>query len=159
MARRALWADTIVSLSTAAAGQDVVSLMGGLAPVDTAGLTVVRTILSVTLVAPSSVSDGVMQVSVGVGVVAQEAFIAGVVPDPDVVLDRPARGWLYRDLRVVVGAASMAPYDPVHIMADVRGARKIDNGELVFIVDVTDVDGTTFSVRTLGLIRCVFLHP
>ena len=133
--------------------------MGALDGAAREGLTVVRTIVSLSMVPPFAASDGNMQSDIGIGVVSQEGFVSSVVPDPNVALDRPPRGWVYRDHRVVVGAASMVTYTALYVMADIRGARKVDNGELVFIQTADDLDGTTFSVRTVGLIRCVFLYP
>ena len=95
MARRALWTDTRVSEAIVNAGQARVSLMSDLDSRDSEGMTAVRTILELSVTPPPAVSDGYMRLDLGVGVVSQEAFLAGIVPDPDVVLDRPPRGWLY----------------------------------------------------------------
>ena len=159
MARRALWTDTLVAETGAAGSQDVVSLMGPLDGAARQGLTVVRTIISLQFIPPAAVSDGHMHINMGIGVVSQEGFVSSVVPDPNVATDRPPRGWLWRDHRVVAGAAAMVSYSVATLSSDVRGARKVDDGELVLVLNVDDIDGTTFAVSTFGLIRCVLLYP
>ena len=123
------------------------------------GLTVVRTIVSLSFVPPTAVSDGQVDIFAGIGVVSQEGFVSSVVPDADIQGDRPPRGWLYRDMRIVIGAASMVTVVAQRMAADVRGSRKVDNGELILVLDAVNVDGTTFGVLTEGIIRCVFLYP
>jgi len=158
MARKAFWQDTIIDEATPSTAQDITSLMGPMTQQDRRDITLVRTIISLDLVPPTAVSDGFMIHAMGIGVVSQEAFAATVVPDPNVQEDRPARGWVWRDQRTVVGAASMASYSPTHVMADIRGSRKLDDGELVLIMNANTIDGTAFIVKTSGLIRVVFLH-
>ena len=159
MARRAVWTDTRLSETTPSANQDVVSLMGTLDGAAREGLTVVRTIISIDLVPPTAVSDGQTICDMGIGVVSQEGFVSSVVPDPNIAGDRPPRGWLWRDARVVRAAATKTDSPATHIMADVRGARKVDNGELVFIINQTVIDGMSFDIFSRGIIRCVFFYP
>ena len=159
MARRAVWIDTRVATSTGSAAQEILSLMVSATGLASQGLTLTRTIVSMSFFAPTAVSDGIATVDMGIGVVSREAFVASVVPDPDLATDRPPRGWVYRDQRTVLAAASMSTGLAVHVMADVRGARRVDDGELVLILDVNAVDGTAFDIVTRGLIRCVFLMP
>ena len=127
--------------------------------IESRGLTATRMIMSMSLIPPTAVSDGFMNMHIGVGVVGQDAFAAAAVPDADVAADRPPRGWLYRDQRVVAGAAGMSSHAPVHVMADVRGSRRVDDGELILIMDSVAIDGTAFAVRAVGLVRVVFLLP
>jgi len=159
MARRALWVDTIFNSSVASAGQVRQSLMGGLSQIDSAGMTVVRTILNVTFLPPVAVSDGYQRVNFGIGVIDQNALAANAVPDPNAQADRPPRGWIIRGQRIILGAAAMVSGTPMFVMEDVRGSRKIDDGELTFIVDNDAQGGSAFTVTAVGLIRCVFLHP
>ena len=133
--------------------------MGNLQPVDSRGMTIVRTIITLDLIPPAAVSDGWQRLSLGIGVFSQEAFAGSVFPDPDVAGDRPPRGWLYRTMRAVPGAAAMTNAAPVHIEVDVKGKRKVDDGELAIVFDNDPIDGTAFSIRVIGLVRAVFLMP
>ena len=159
MARRADWADSEVNSVVASGAQLVGSLMGGISTEGSRGMTVVRTILTLSIIPPVAVSDGHQRMSMGIGVISQEGFGAGVVPDANSVLDRPPRGWLWREQLVCVGAASMVSHAPAVFRADIRGKRKVDNGELVIIIDNDPIDGTAFGVRVVGMIRIVFLLP
>jgi len=157
MARTAQWVDTLVDFSVVSAGQGSASLMGGMTIIQSRGLTATRVILALNLIPPTSVSDGYQNVDFGIGVVAQEAFGSNILPDSDEATNRSPRGWLYRSQRVVAGAASMVSHAPVFVGADVRGKRKVDDGELLFIVDSNPIDGTAFTVQCVGLVRVVFL--
>jgi len=42
------------------------------------------------------------------------------------------------------------------VTADVRGARKIENGELYLIITNTNQEGTSFNVNMTGLIRTLY---
>jgi len=159
VARKATWIDTLIAFSVASGAQQVISLMGGLLPIETRGYTLTRTILELSMVPPTAVSDGFQAVSLGVQLVSQEGFNAGVVPDPNVGADRPPRGWVYRTRRAVAGAASMVSHDPLLIMADIRAKRRVDDGELVLTINNDAIDGTAFSVRLDGIVRCAYLLP
>ena len=159
MVRKASWFDTIPAVAPASGAQSIISLMGGVLPLDSRGYTLTRTIVDVNLAPPTAVSDGQQIVSMGIGLVSQEAFVAGVVPDPNVALDRPARGWVWRTQVIVAGAASMVSHVPWTIRADLRGMRRVDDGELVLIVNNDALDGTSFAVFVRGIVRCAFLLP
>ncbi len=159
MARKAQWVDTLMDAPVTTGGQLAFTLMGGMAPVDSRGLTATRTIVGLSLVPPTAVSDGVQIVSLGIGVFSQEAFVAGIFPDPNDSNDRPPRGWLWRDRIAVPGAASMVGGQLIRLSSDVRGMRKVDDGELALIVNNDAGDGTTFSVQVIGIVRIVFLLP
>ena len=159
MARKADWQDTLVNLTVASGAQSVSSLMAGLTASDSRGLTVTRTIVSLTLLPPVAVSDGYQGAFVGIGVTSQEAFAASIVPDPNNAFDRPPRGWLFRAARTVIGAAALVPYSPQMIEVDIRGKRKLDNGELFLAVNNDAVGGTPFSLTVRGFVRVVFLLP
>ena len=159
MARKAQWIDTNVDETIGAGGQETQSLMGSFSVAEASGFTAVRTIIELTFLPPTAVSDGYQSCEFGIGVMSQEAVVGGVFPDPDTPTDRPARGWLYRGAVAVAGAASMSSHAPVHVSKDIRGSRKVDNGELMAIFDNNVIDGTFFSITVVGLIRVVFLYP
>ena len=85
--------------------------------------------------------------------------MAQVVPDPNVGAERPARGWVWRTQVIVAGAASMVFHVPWTIRADLRSMRKVDDGELVLIINNEALDGTAFAVFVRGVVRCAFLLP
>jgi len=159
MARKAQWIDTLALSNIVDGGQALTSMMGGMGTVDSRGLTTSRIIVDLSLSAPVAVSDGLQTVSLGIAVVSQEAFNASVVPDPNLGADRPPRGWLWRTQVVVAGAASMSSAQPLRLMADIRGMRKVDDGELILITNNDSNDGTTFTVRLRGILRTIFLLP
>jgi len=91
-------------------------------------------------------------------VASQEAFIAGVLPDPSVASDKPARGWIWRDQILATQNGTNTEISK-RITADIRGARKLENGELFLIADNNNHTGTVFSVNVTGLVRCLFKLP
>ena len=157
MARSTDWIDTITSTTIASGAQGNVSLMGGNTPDVTRGWTSARVVLDLSIHPATAVSDGFQQLTLGIGVMSQEAFTAVVFPDANIGADRPARGWLYRNNVSVAGAAAMVSHAPIRITADIRGKRKVDNGELVMVLNNTTIDGTAFMVRVNGLVRVLFL--
>ncbi len=160
MARKAQWVDTLVGALTADGGQTITSLLGGMGTVDSRGLTLARTIVSFSVHGPAAVASDAFQIaSLGIGVVSQEGFAANVVPDPNLASDRPPRGWVWRDRLSVPGAASQSSTGVQRVKADVRGMRKVDDGELVLITNNDNLDGVPFSLHIRGIIRCVFLLP
>ena len=159
MARKAQWTDTLISSTVASGAQGIITLMGGMSQIDSRGLTVARTIVRLSFLPPVAVSDAIQGLHFGIGVVGQDAFAASAVPDADVDGDRPPRGWIIRDSVAVPGAASMTNAAPVRVELDIRGMRKVDDGELVLIMDSVAISGTPFIVRAFGIIRVVFLLP
>lgn len=159
MARRTFWIDTRISQTVASGAQQRDSLMGSLVPAETLGMTTVRQIVDLSMVPPTAASDGQQSMFFAIGVVSQEAFISGTLPDPDSAADRPPRGWLYRGARIIRAAAAMTTSSPVHVFADMRGSRRVDDGELLMIFNNNALDGTAFSVLVEGMVRTVFLFP
>ena len=156
MPRPTDWIDTRVNLTIASPSQGRQSLMTGVAPVNMRGMTLIRTIISLGMYSASIAGAwGVQNCDIGIGVASQEAFAAGVVPDPSADADKPPRGWVYRTSKVVGQNGAGAPIVTV-LEADIRGARKIENGELYIVVDNALLLGTSFSVSIDGLIRTLY---
>ena len=156
MARPTDWVDTQIDSTISRSGQVNKSLITGLAPEEMRGVTLIRTIISVS-VCSSTVAGawGLQRVDLAIGVTSQEAFAAGVLPDPKTASDKPSRGWVWRTQRLVEqnGASTRIV---THVMADIRGARKIENGELFIVIDNSAaVGGTSFGVAVVGLVRCL----
>jgi len=159
MPRQTDWVDTIFNATVLTGGQELFSLATGLAPLNLRGSTLIRTIVRLSL-SSSSVSGawGIQQAHFAIGITSQEAFAAGVVPDPATALDKPPRGWIYRSAEGV--AQNGEGTGVIHqVNADIRGARKIENGELFFVLDNVAIDGTTFTMNVVGLIRCLIKLP
>ncbi len=159
MARATDWIDTLVSMSPASGGSSNVSLITGAAPINMRGVTLIRTIVSLSLVSTTVAGAwGVQQAQIAIGITSQEAFAAGVFPDPSSATDKPPRGWVYRTSAPVTQNGISTP---VHtwVQADIRGARKIENGELFLIVDNDAVLGTAFQLRVTGIVRVLMKLP
>ena len=159
MPRMTDWVDTVVVLDAATGAQDFISLITGLAPVNMRGVTLVRTLVRLSLQSATVAGAwGTQNVNLAIGVASQEAFAAGTLPDPLTSGDKPPRGWVYR---TAVTAAQNGVGGPVvsEIVADIRAARKIENGELFLIMNNSTALGTAFSVRVRGLVRCLFKLP
>ena len=82
--RRTRWLDTKIDETTSDVGQDTASLLAGVNQDDTRGMTVGRIVGKLWMTSTTiGGAHGVASVDVGIGVVAQESFAAGVFPDPD----------------------------------------------------------------------------
>jgi len=130
--------------------------MTGVAPVNMRGMTLIRTIISLGCLSTTTAGAwGAEGVHLAIGVASQEAFAAGVFPDPNVGTDKPPRGWVWRSHKVVCqnGVGSVVSYD---VMADIRAARKIENGELYIIAVASNLEGTQFNVDVHGLVRTLY---
>ncbi len=107
------------------------------------------------------VSDETSLLDVGIGLVGQDAFSAGAVPDPVVQGDRPISDWVWRDRFLIEDRFD--DNDTYHVFTDVRvdlkGQRKIGEGELVLIMDNNASSGNGFTISVFGLIRCLFKLP
>lgn len=159
MPRQTDWIDTVVNLSAASGAQASVSLITGAAPINMRGVTLIRTIISIGLTSASIAGAyGVQVCDMAIGIASQEVFAAGVFPDPVTSTDKPPRGWVWRTRRVVTqnGIGSVVTHD---IMADIRGARKIENGELYLLYNNSPVAGTPFSVDASMLVRVLMKLP
>ena len=154
--RRTGWLDTLVAFSTSSGSQSNVSLLGPMSTVDTIGKTLTRILLHLYFYKQAPLNDGHQVVDVGIGMAAQEAFTGNILPDPDTALDEPERGWVWRD-RIIVPQDASNVNNPMEVRADIRSQRKLDNGELYFIMDNNPGDGTAFTVETTGLIRALCL--
>ena len=160
MARRGTyWVDSRLSRTVANGGQDQVSLMGSGDLADFRGATLIRTIVRLNICSTTVAGAfGVQRASQGIGVASREAQVGGVVPDPDTADDAPARGWIWRNSRMIAqnGIGAVVVFDAY---ADIRAARKVDNGAVFLITENFAVTGTTFNLHVEGLIRLLFKAP
>jgi len=102
--------------------------------------------------------EGSELVDVGIGLASQEAFQADVLADPDNESDFPLRGWIWRCRYRIYGFIAN---DPAvfnrHIEMDLRGKRKIENGELFLSLVNTAQEGASGTVNIAGIVRCLIL--
>ena len=157
--RARAWGDTLVS-TTLTGAQVNLDLLADLAAADTK--TVVRLVGHLTFVPAEEGTAGhtVQVMSMGIQVVAAEAFAASVVPDPNVGGDVPVRGWLWRDraveyIETTNNAAT--PWFFPEVRFDLRAMRKVDRGVLVFTVNKDVPLGVAHDLRMQGIIRALCL--
>ena len=160
--RPTAWGDTLMSvLIPSAAQMSPLNLLSALTPSDT--ITVARLIIHLTVVPANLATAGqaTQLVDIGIGVAAAEAFNAGVLPDPNVAGDVPARGWLYADRLVCAhespsGTLEWGHYSEVRL--DLRASRKVDRGILYIVANNSFLEGgASFSVRLIGRVRALCL--
>jgi len=161
LARPLAWGDTeIDDLFTSAATKSPVDLLTTLTPSDT--ITAIRIIIRLYCI-PQNLSDNIdggSRIDIGIGVAAEEAFTANVVPDPSVMADVPARGWLWKGTLIAVANTVTGPpardiYYGTEISADVRAMRKVDRGNLYIARQAKDfsVSGSFLPVTLVGMVR------
>ena len=155
MARPTDWQDTTIAFSMVSGANTSLGLVGSLSTADLRGATLIRTIVRLDFHSTTVAGAwGVHQALAAIGIISQEAFAAGVFPDPRTQDEKPPRGWIYKGSAGVAqnGVGSPVTYP---LMADIRGARKIENGALFIIIDNQARNGTSFSVGVNGLVRCL----
>jgi len=161
MVGRMLWIDTLVNSDVASNGQEAVDLTVDFTSEETrlAQLTLMRSILRIDIAYTVHDSgEGSQRLSLGLGVESQEAFAAGVHPDPNVAGDFPARGWVYRGSWRVFGFAADQPaVNVARVDLDMRSRRKLENGLSFAVMDNTPMEGVAAVVRVTGWIRQLWL--
>ena len=157
--RRTNWIDTTFYTLLASGSQSVRSLFSELSQRDVAGLTITRTIIDLGFSSTTVAGAwGTQRLSMGICLVSSEAFSAGVVPDPETEADLPVGGWLWRSTKLIAQNGAGAPV-VFPLFIDLRSQRKVAAGELCFITSNVAGDGTSFSMRTAGLIRTLVRLP
>jgi len=157
-----LWIDTGATLAVANASTDAFSLMTGLTTTESrlAQMTLLRTIIGINLgYSVHDSGEGSQLVSVGIGITSNEAFAtAGALPDPEVDLDFPARGWVWRGRYRVFGFAADQPaIFTQRVDLDMRSQRKLESGLAYLIVRNEAVEGVATTIQMTGLIRQLWL--
>jgi len=154
--RRRQWQDFVITESIANAAQASEVLLDGDVD-DTKGMTLVRMIIRLDLVAatPGLDNSDLQGVALGIGMISGEAIASAVFPEPGVGVDHPLTGWLWRT-RHVVGENNQIVHAP-KIDVDVRAKRKVMYGSPVLIINNDTLFGTAFTVEAIGIIRMLYL--
>ena len=157
MRRRTTWTDVNVGSDIATGDTAVFSLHTGLISKNL-DLTLTRmlVIFSVGASTPGVVS-GQQELFFGAGVVAQDAFTASAVSDPEQAGDEPTRGWVWKSHLLIRDETLATGYiPPVRLNEDIHSQRKLDEGELFMAIANRPVEGTTFAVRVKGVVRTLW---
>jgi len=156
-----LWIDTDVNLLAASGAQASDSLMTGVSATQTRfdQMTLLRTIVGIDIAYTVHDSgEGSQIVSIGTGIMSQEAFAASAFSDPETDTDFPTRGWVWRARYRIFGFAADQPaVFTRRVDLDLRSQRKLENGESFVIMTNTANEGVASSVRITGLIRQLWL--
>ncbi len=156
--RPTIWIDNLVNLTVATGAQGSISLLTGRPPINMNGTTITRTIFDLQLYSTTIAgAHGIQIADLGFGVTSQEAFNAGVFPDPEAD-ERPLRGWLYRT-RCTAFQNGVETNPLAFCKGDLRNQRKIDDGEYFMVVTNQAILGTAFSVQMTGIIRVLLKLP
>ena len=159
MARPTDWIDTRISIAPNSGGQANTSLVSGFTGIDLRGVTVVRTIIRLSLFSTTVAGAwGVQTVDLAMGIVSRESFTASVLPDPSSDSEKPPLGWMWRT-RVAVSQNGVGSSVLSEVVADIRAARMIQNGEVFLVADNTAARGTAFAVDVRGLVRLLTKLP
>jgi len=158
--RETLWVDTLFDETIASGGKAEQTLMPiGIPDLRYSGVTLLRTILCHDYsYAVHDSGEGTQILDVGIAVSSQEAFNAAALPDPEVRSDHPQRGWVYRCRHRLIGyAADQAAADVRSVYRDLRGKRKLYNGQLYVSFTNTAGTGVASSLSVVGIIRSLLL--
>ncbi len=153
-----MWVDTEMNDDVAVAAQLLVSLLTGVTQSRFDQMTLLRTIIGMDLGRTVHDSgEGSEALACGIGIVSQEAFAAGQVPDPTNALDFPPRGWIWRaKFRTFGFAADQPAVFSRRVDVDLRAMRKLENGHLFIAVDNDAIEGTSGTCRLVGYIRTLW---
>jgi len=161
MPGRVVWIDSVVDSSISSGGVINVDLTVDYSNEQTRAyqMTLMRTIVRLDLAAVvHDAGEGSQKMGMGFGIISQEAFGAGVLPDPQTQGDFPPRGWIYRGIwRTYSFQAGVADVHVRPVDLDLRSRRKLENGLCFMIVDNLPVEGTATSMRVTGIVRQLWL--
>ncbi len=156
-----IWIDSDFNFDVASGAQVVTSLMTGVSSTQSRfdRMTLMRTIIGLDLAYTVHDSgEGSQQLALGIAMTSQESFAAGTVPEPTIATEYPARGWIWKAFYRVYGFAADQPavYN-ARVDMDLRGRRKLENGEAYLVVNNTVIEGVASATRIHGLIRQLWL--
>ena len=161
MPGKMLWIDTLLEDLVLSAGQGARDLTAQFSSEETrlAQMTLMRTIMRFDIAYTVHDSgEGSQRVGIGIGIESQEAFAAGIHPDPVTIGDFPIRGWVYRGIWRVFGFAADQPaVDVARVDLDLRSRRKLESGLCFFVIDNRAVEGVASAISVTGIVRQLWL--
>ena len=161
--RGTAWDDQIIlgTTITNAATTTALLLAENVADPEKRGCTVVRVIPHLYIMpATVGVVSGVQAVSLGIGLVSDDAFAAGVFPEPNSDDDFPVSGWMYRDTFAVKDETlATGPIPPIELYRDLRVQRKLDRSSMCLMMINQGIEGSTFNVMLIGVVRVLYKLP
>jgi len=161
MPGKMLWIDTLVNADVPNGGQAAQDLTTDFTSEATrlSQMTLMRMIVRLDIAyTVHDAGEGSQRVGIGFGIESQEAFAAGVHPDPLTASDFPARGWIYRGAWRVFGFAADQPAVSIReLNFDIRARRKLENGLSFIVSDNQALEGVASTVRIFGLVRQLWL--
>ena len=156
-----VWIDTKLNDDIASGAAFNKSLMTGVSSTQTRfdRMTLLRTIIGIDVAyTVHDAGEGSQNFAAGIAVSTQEAFAAGVLPDPETETDFPRLPWVWRAAYRIFGFAADQPaIFTRRIDLDIRAKRKLDNGEAFFNAKNSALEGVATTVRVLGYIRQLWL--
>jgi len=158
--RQTIWTDVLHSGIVVSAGLSFDNLMGEFPETERRGAqyTLERLILCHDYsYAVHDSGEGSQFIDVGVGIVSQEAFDAGAIPDAGTTDDFPVRGWIYRCRHKLHGFASdQAATDVRTVFRDLRAKRRLDNGVPFIQFQNSPLSGAASSIQIVGITRALW---
>ena len=157
-----VWMDKAGTMTAAGGGgRDTIALTDALADrLDTrlAQMTLLRTIIGLNIgYAVHDSGEGSQLVSIGIGVVSQDAFNVAAdagIPNAELDADHPTRGWVWRTRYRVFGFAADQPaVFTQRVDMDIRSMRKLENGVSIMTITNEDIEGVSTTIQIHGLIR------
>ena len=159
-----LWVDSLPNLTIASGARDHVDLLSqgfSFRPGRSERMTLTRTIIGIDVaMLVHDSGEGSQQVFLGLGICSDQAFSAGDagVPDPFVMADFPARGWIWRAAYRVYGFAADQPaVFNARVDMDMRSQRKLENGTIFLTCTNTPFEGVATVITVSGMIRQLWL--
>jgi len=159
--KRTRWHNELFSMDIGNTLQLSRDILSQIAQTDKVGLTLIRTLLHL-FIQPTSMfgTVGLQALDFAIGVFEEDAFAAGALPDLNVEGERPPRGWAWKERCLVPGHTTAGAVDStVHIERDLKSRRRIDDGDLLLIVNNNSAQGSAFNVTVEGEIRCLLTLP
>ena len=155
MARRTAWEDTTIDIDCVQ--QNTQQLMTSFEADERMGLTCARWIGEFGIFSQTTAGAfGLQRVSLGIAMLDADAAAAGAFPDPQSSTDNPPGGWVYRT-HCVVFQNGVGTNPITRCQFDLRGMRKFGSAVAYMIVENEAIQGASFNVTVIGMLRVLLL--
>jgi len=160
--RSTRWFDDTITTTHITGGTTLgAPLLNDLPAGDRAGLTVIRTMVSLHVtVAAQPGAFGTSMILMAEGTIADEAFASAALPDLNDDADYPMRGYIWKTSRLVpFNNITEAPAVADFIL-DIRSMRKLEQAtDLVLYIANFAISGAGATMSISGLIRTLVKNP